>query len=165
MAQVPTNLKPTTAESLLADKRKETSKLNAEKARQRRQERQQKLKEMEQLEYETARTEFNQKLDAVVQPNFTKKKQQPVESDSDEEEFIVKFNSGKRKVDASDQFKKELEDMKKELEELRKLKEKDKEQVIQTPIVQQLPPQPKVIYVRPPNAELTNYMKQKILNF
>ncbi len=175
----------TDKEKALIDKRRETSKLNAEKARNRRMEKKQKLLELEQIQYETKREDFNQKLQSVVKPKT--KPLDPIEEEDDEsedeEEFIIRYNNGKKKFDKepNEQVLKKIDELQQQIEEMRKakqeLKQEQKEQerakeelVINpvNPIAQPHPSQPqqtKVIVVKAPNVELTNHMRQKILNF
>jgi hypothetical protein len=152
----------TEKELALIDKRRITSARNAEKARLKRMEKQQQIKELEKIEYEKKREDFNNKMNEVVKP-VKKVKEVYEDSDSDEEFIIYNTGNKKKMIDqANEELKKELESMKNEIQTLKKPKEPE-------PVITPAPIAPqsttKIVYVKPPNANKTEHLKQTILKF
>jgi hypothetical protein len=156
----------TEKERELIDKRRITSARNAEKARLKRMEKKQQIKEIEQYEYEKKREDFNSKLDNFVKPapKVEKKVREVIEDSDSEEEFVIYRPGNKKKLidEVNEELKREINSMKNEIQTLKKPE----------PVVQPPPPpvQPQVVtkiiqQVKPPNAEFTHHLKQKILNF
>jgi hypothetical protein len=155
----------TDKERELIDKRRITSARNAEKARLKKLEKQQQIKEIEKFEYEKKREDFNSKLDNFVKPapKVERKVREVIEDSDSEEEFVIYRPGNKKKFmdEANEELKREINNMKNEIQTLKK-----PEPVAQPPPPVQPPVITKIIQqVKPPNAEFTHHLKQKILNF